>query len=513
MGARRVHARVHADLDMAHYLHLIESTTLFGGSTITDLDLDNSGGSSKYRLVAYRRGEPQFKETFADSPLLDSKQLVSYRLGAVQEEIELTVEAASIDDLLLQINNLQTFLQIKARDAQVARNAGGAANYFYLADRPLNTSTKTYKCEILGGEVLLPEDFYDTNMLAYLAEPVILRFWRHPYVSASLLTILNAVSANNGESDYVDIGASGGTSVTGDLAAPLSVKVAGGDTATTRVMLALRTRGTPSNFKQIYWAKDATMTGGTAARNTDTTFDGNNTTNGSRTTAAGTSETKTHRWVNTTNVGDQFGRFHVWLRARSNTASRYSARVRVGQTDGTNYLYPASGGYGTSDAQAIGTDSGNALAWVYLGEVEMPALSSNGAAIYGIVYELYLTCSDTSGSPTLDVDGIWLMPVGEGASGSGFVQTTFDLATAASGVDNAVISALIDTPSAYLANASDVATFPRLPDAGIPLWALPARAARLFILLIDATNMRHTHTYALTVTVKHELRHSTVIGA
>ena len=491
-----------------NYLHLIESTALFGGSTITDLDLDNSGGSSKYRLLSFKRGKANFKDTWADSPMRDGKRLVSYRLGLVDEEITIEIVGSSLDDLLLQKNNLDAFF-LKARDAQVARNNGGSANYFWLSDRPLNSSTKTYKCEIIAGEVELPEDFYDTNMLAYIADGVTIRLQRAPYVSASTLTILNGVSATNGYSDYVDIGASGATAITGDLPAPLSVKIAGGDTVSTRVLMAMRMRGTPSNFKQIYWAKDATKDATTAARNADTTFDGNNTTNGTRTTATGTTETKILRWVNTTNVTDQYGRFQAYARVRSNTAGRYSLRLKVGRTDGTNDVFPASGGFVTDSAQSVGTDSGNALAWVYLGEFE----SSYAATLYGIVYELWATCSSTSGSPTLDCDGVFLFPVGEGPVGTGLVQATFDLATAATGVNNAVISAIPGDEPATLANVSDVATFPKLPDAGAPLYGLPARAARLFIVLLDATNTRHNHTHALTVTVKHELRHSNVIGA
>lgn len=493
---------------MPHYLHLIESTALFGGSTVTDLDLDNSGGASKFRLLAFKRGSAQFKDVWADSPVRDGKRLVSYRLGLVEEEIHIEIAGSSLDNLLALKSQIDAWL-LKARDAQVARNNGGSADYFWLADRPLNSSTKTYKMEIVAGEMELPEDFYDTNMLAYIAAPVVIRLLRNPYVSASTLTILNAVSANNGDGNYVDIGASGGTAITGDLPAPLSVKVVGGDTTTTRVLLALRTRGTPSNFKHIYWAKDATFGATTAARNADATFDGNNTTNGSRTTATNTTETKILRWVNTTNVADQYGRFQAYARCRSNTAGRYSVRLKAGRTDGTNDVFPASGGFLTDSAQSVGAHSGNNLAWVYLGEFE----ANYAATLYGLVYELWATCSDTAGSPTLDVDGVWLFPVGEGPVGTGFVQATFDLATAAAGVNSAVISAIPGDESATLANASDVATFPVQPDAGAPLYGLPARAARLFIVLLDAANTRHNHTYSLTVTVKHELRHASVIGA
>jgi hypothetical protein len=514
---------------------------------------------------------------------VDSQRLVAYRLAARQIMVAADILGSSIDDLLAKAAALDAFL-LKAMDAQVARNGGGGANYFWIAVRPQNNSTNTYNHEILEGDVELPANFYGPLMAAFQAENIVLTLTVAPYTSASILTILNAVAAVNGAADFVDIGASGGTAVTGDFPAPLRVKVKGGDTNTNRLLLALRTRGTPSNFKQTYWAKDATLTANTVstvfnygvtnavltanvatltiavghhhvvgdtvvassvslnaafngtwvltavnagagtisyalvhanigtAASTGTVsgeVDGNGTGNGTRTTAANTNENLTHAWTNTTNVSDQFAHAHIWGRFRSNTAGRYSARVRQGLTDGTNTVYPADGGYLTASAQAIGTDSGNNWAWVDLGEYD----NSQLAAVYGIVFQLYTTCSNISGPPTLDFDGLFLFPVGEGPVNTGIVEATYDLGSAASGVDNAVISGVPGDPPAYLANSGDVVTFPTQPDAGSPLYALPATAARLYLALIDNTNGRHDATKALTVTVSHELRSASVIGA
>lgn len=492
-----------------HYVHLFEGTALYGGSTVQDIDLANSGGSSKFNLQGYVQGEPTYKETWANSPLADSRRLVAYRLDVRQTVITFDITATSIDDLLTQINTLNAYC-LKVRDAQVMRNAGQlGANFFWLAERPLNTATKTYKTEILAATLKLPQDFYGTLMLASAGEKFQLTLTLAPYSTASTITVLNGVSANNGAGDYVDVGASGGTSITGDLPAPLKLKVAGGGSTTTRLLAALRYRGTPSNFKQTYWGKDATLTANTAARNADTTFDGNTSHNGTRTTAANTSENLTHRWTNSTNATDQFGRFQYYGRFRSNTAGRYSVRLRQGLTDGTNDVFPASGGYLTATANAIGTDSGNALAWVYLGE----GVVDYQQAVYGIVYQLYTTCSDTTGSPTMDFDGLWLFPIGEGPVGTGLVQATYDLGSGAAGVSSANLSALPGDPPAYLANGSDVVTFPTICDGGQPLFGIPQRAARLFAVLIDATNSRHDYSTSLTETLVQELRNSTVIGA
>lgn len=505
---------------MPHSLHLIRSTSLFGGSTLNDLDLDNAGGSSKFRLLNFIRGEPRFKDTHANSPVSEGRRLVAYQLDDVDEEIHLSIEAASLDQLLAQLALLDRFM-VWIRDAQVGLNASGQAPFYcWLSDRPLNLATKTFKYHLKLGSVQKPRALYDTNMLAWIAgepdDPIIVRLTRYPYVSASVLTILNGVSADNGAGAYVDIGASGGTDITGDLPSPLSVKVAGGDTTTNRLLLSMRTRGTPSNFKQIYWAKDATFTGNTVARNGDTTFDGDGSNNGTRTTAANISENKTHRWENATNVADQYGKHRVFLRCRSNTAGRYTARVKVGISDGSNDYFPNDefGGFLTEDAQAIGAASGNALAWVDLGELTLPPVETFGAAVARLVFELYLTCSDVAGAPTCDVDaGVWLMPLDDGPVDTGFVQATFPFATGAPGVASALVSAIPGDPQAALLNGSDVTTFPVVPDAGSVLFGMPNTAARLFLVLLDAGNTRHDYTHALTVTVTHELRHAAVIGA
>lgn len=320
------------------------------------------------------------------------------------------------------------------------------------------------------------------------------------------------VNANIGSA--ASTGSVVGLYVKSSRSAPLRVKVAGGTSATNKLTVALRKQGTPSDFVHVYWSKDATMTGNTAARNADTTFSGNGTNNGTRTTAANTSENKTHRWTNTTNVSSQFGVFRVFLRCRSNTAARYSVRVRAGLTDGTNYIYPPNGGYATGSALTVTTDSGNALAWIDCGIVRQPAKPSGTNTIYGIVYEIYATCSDTSGTPTFDVDGMWLFPISEGENGTGLCSAVYDLGTAASGVGYAYLDALQNTTQAYLANGSDVMTFPtlNLPD-GAALWIEPQRAHRIYFALIDestsAGNPRHDYTQTLTVTIDHEVRYGT----
>lgn len=304
-----------------------------------------------------------------------------------------------------------------------------------------------------------------------------------------------------------------GQYVKGSRSAPTRHKVAGGSANTDKLIVGVRKQGNVANYTTHHlWAKDATVTVASASRTGDTTLDGNGTNEGTRTTAADTTEFRSHFWVVTSNPQDQYGTFNAFLRARSNTAGRYSARMRVGTVDGTNTSYPANGGYSKSAAELIGTDSGNALAWVDLGVITLPPITANGATVHGLLYELYLTCSATAGPATLDIDGIWMFPVGEGEEGTGYVSAKYPFGTAATGVGAGWISALDDEPDAYLASTADVITFPTPQTEGAGVLVEPAKEMRFYYALVDevsasADNPRHDYTTALTVSVDYEVRY------
>lgn len=303
-----------------------------------------------------------------------------------------------------------------------------------------------------------------------------------------------------------------GQYVKGTRAAATRHKVVGGGAATDTLIIGTRKQGNVQNYTAHHlWAKDATLTNNTTSATGDAAIDGNGTTDYTRTTAASTSELRTHRWVVTTNPQDQYGTFRVYLRGRSNTAGRYSARLRVGTTDGTNVAYPPNGGYSLGTAETIGTHSGNALAFTDMGIITMPPVLSNGATIHGLVYEVYLTCSSTSGSPTLDVDGLWLFPTGEGEDGTGFVTAKYGFGLGAGAIGAGWISALNDEPTAYLSSTADVVTFPTQQTEGTGILVEPARELRIYYALVDestsAGNPRLDHSTALTVSVDYEVRY------
>lgn len=495
---------------MAHYVHLIERSTPTGG-ILRDLDLANSTGTSVYRLKKFRQGEPRYKETWSSSPLKPSQQLKHFELDASESEITIAIEAATVNAALAALNNLDRFFK-DARTAQVLRYENKPSTYFYLEVYPAG-ATRTSKTQILAGGARRPDSFFDEDILASVIEDIELGLKHDPYFSASIYNLVSAASRNNGYNNHVDIAASGAGYVDGDQDAPIRIRVTGGDIATNRLLIAARVADDPTLFNHHRWAKDATLFNNTVVVTDGAAFDGNNTGQATKTTAANTNENLTHRWIVTTNVKQQYGRFRVFGIGKR-TAAVYSARGRVGLYDGTNIVYPddVTGGYSPENAVSVGAHSGANLALFDLGEIQVPTPSVGAQTVYGLVYEIYTTCSDITGSPEFYLDEIRLMPIGEGANGTGFADITLPLGSGATGVGAAALAAFVDYPPAALVNGSDVTTFLAKIENGDALWLPPQKTARLFCALVDATNSRLDHTKTLTITVDYELRHGGVIG-
>jgi len=495
-----------------HHIHLVERKA--DGTSVRDLDLGNDGGSSVYRLKKFRPGEPKYKETWASSPLAPSQQLKHFELDMSQSDLTISIEASTVDAALAALNALDLFFK-DARSAQVARYENKPANYFYLETSP-SGATKTSKTQILSGDVIRPDSFFDDDILASVIEDLELRINHDPYFSASVYNIINGASLNNGNNCKTDIAASGANSVAGDQDAPLRVSIDGGNTATKRVLIAARCAGDPTLFNHILWAKDATLFNNTVGV-ADAAFDGNGTGNGTKTTPASTSELLTHRWIVTSNTKHQYGHFVV-IGIGKRTADVFSVRLRLGLTDGTNIIYPddVTDGYTLATPVSVGAHNGNALAFFVLGNANVPSPNMGAKDVYGLVYELYVTCSNLTGSPMLYLDDARLYPVGESPNDGGYADLIVPLALGAAGVGGVVLSALPDaltnSTGVYLVNGSGVVTFSGSLEYGAALWAKPKQATRLFFAALDDANSQIDQSLSLTVSVDHELRHGGVIG-
>lgn len=500
----------------AYYLHLLEKTARSGGTTVRDIDLANSGGSSKYRLSVNGRvpGTQTFRETWTGNALVPGRKLTNFVAEAVDEEIIIQIRGSSIDDVLAQKSALERFF-IDAMRAQVERSNDRPANYFLLAEKPLNTATNTSTTEILSGTVTMPRDWASRKLEKFVVDGVVLRIKHEPYFTASVLDVLTAEAIDNGANNGVEIFADdgGGTDpwIQGTQVCPLRVKVDGGDDTTVRMLIGTRVAQDVTDFTPIYWAKDATLGSGAAALLDQTYFNGNGLADGVRYTAPDTDEHMVLRWTVTNDVQSQYGVHRLFGRMAASAADLYSVRARFGLTDGTNIVYPFGYGYtiDDDDMPTVAARTANALHFVDLDVLQIP-IPATSEAIYGFVIELHATCSNITGSPTLDIDGIWLFPTGEGGGNSGFVDVTYELATADTGIDAAFVSAIGTEPRAYLANASGTVTFHTLTGTQ-GIWAYPQTAMKMFFALLDADNL-HDHTLNMEVTVSYELREAGNVG-
>lgn len=498
----------------AYNLRLIVRTNRHDAGTIISartIDLGNTSGTSKWRLNTNgtRPGPQKYRPTWSGNALVPGRALTSFVPDAVNRQIDVQLRASSINDMLTQKKLLEQWF-FDAMTAAVARSNGQVANYFLLEENPLNTASNTSTSEIMFGEVSFPRDYLSNKLTKFIVDGILIDLVHEPYFTASVIDVVTAEAINNSDGNYVDIAA---TDIEGDQPSPLKIKIDGGDATTTRVLIGCKATGTLANFVHAYWAKDATEVIATADES-QTYIDGDGTNNGEKYTAADTSEHCVWRWVVTSNVADQYARNVSLARCYASVADRYSIRMRFGLWDGTQIVYPFGDGYtlGSDELADVPVrGSGNYVPLVEGGELQIP-IPQTLSTLYGFVIEMYVTCSSISGSPYLVLDGFRLLPVGEASLNTGFVDATYDLGTAASGVDAAYVSGIAPEPSSYLANASDVITFPRVQNGTQPIWAQPLTAMRLFFLLLDGSQM-HDYTVTAAIDVAHELRSASPVGA
>lgn len=501
----------------AYNLRLIVRTSRHDAGTIISdrtIDLGNTSGTSKWRLNenGRRPGTQQYGKTWSGNALVPGKRLTSFVPEAVEETIEVQLRASSTDDMLAQKTALERFF-FDAMTAAVLRANGKTANYFLLEEKPNNSGTNTSTTEILAGEVSFPRDWLSTKLAKFVVDGILIRLTHEPYYTASVLELLSAEAINNSDGNYVDLDASGTDSVEGDQPSPLKIKVDGGDSTTTRLLVGCKTAGDVANFVHAYWAKDATEVIATADAS-GAWLDGDGTNNGEAYTAADTDEHCVWRWAVTSNVAAQYGVHRLFARGYASAADKYSIRARFGLWDGTQVVYPFGQGYtleATELAAVPARGSGNYVPMVDCGEMQIP-IPPTLATLYGFVIEIYTTCSDITGGPTLVLDGLRLLPTAEAALNTGYADASYDLGIAAAGVDAAYISAIAPEPSSYLANASGVVTFPRLQNSTQAIWANPQTLMRLFFMMLDSSQM-HDYTLTAAITVSHELRVAGPVGA
>lgn len=494
---------------MGHYIHGLEITP--AGTVVRDLDFSNSTGTSPYYLrPGSIPGEPRYKETWVGSPLSESQRLTHFIPDATETTLMLGIKTASVDASIKALNELDKFFK-DAMTAQVAQHKILSANTFVLAIQ-LHDSAKRSQAKILSAKIPRPSNFFSPTIFAkYILD---LRVTiKHDYFSASVHSLIEDAEIDNGSGNFVLINADTDEFIPGDQDAPLRIKVEGGDTSTNRLMIGMRMTDDPEDFVHHFWAKDATLSNETDLSGTDTSLDGDGANEGTITTPLDTSEHLTHQWILEDPVPTlaQFGFFRAFGVGKR-SAAVFGARLRLGLYDGTDIIYADGNGFALDEAVEIGSHSGNDLALFDLGPVYVPTPRMGGQPVYGLVYEIHITCSNIAGSPTFTLDEFFLMPVLDGPEGSGFVDALYPIGSGATGVQAFVVDAIPGASDAYPVNAGGVQTFGGVLTGGRALYGKPATKCMLFFCLYDGTNLRRRSGHALTVNVEYELRHGGMIG-
>jgi hypothetical protein len=503
-----------------HYVHLLEVNR--AGTTVWDLDLGNSTGTSPYFLVdQFQPGEPRFKITRSSSPLVNSYRLTSITPDATETTMLLGIKGTSPNNMQKELNILDRFCK-HAMDAQVARSNFQPTNDFFFAVKP-SGATRTSMSRIIEMSLVRPSSYLGAEILSNLVEGFRLRIKHSPDWSATEFNIFNAVSRNNGYDNAITINKSTTPFIEGDQDTPLRFRVDGNNSnaETKRLLIAVRYAEDPADLQEHLWAKDAALSNNTVGSGTDTALDGNNTDTGTITTAADTDEHLTHRWTiglagatYTKSTLAQYGNFRAFGVGKR-SAAVYSVRARLGLKDASsNIIYPDSGGYvqESDELVSIGAHSGNELALFDLGVWRVPQPWMDLASVYQLVYELYTTCSDTTGGPTFTLDDIFLMPLMEGAQDTGYVDAVYPIGVGVTGVSGFAVDAIPGTRGAYVIGASSAKTFGGTLRVGAPLLAHPNRKGVVYFALVDPTNSQINRGATLTISVDYELRHGGLVG-
>lgn len=328
-------------------------------------------------------------------------------------------------------------------------------------------------------------------------------FRRRPYweeTATQSLASSESVSNNGG---YFDI-----SGVRGNLPSPMHILVRTATTNQDRIIVAAKARGTVTNFVNKYEAEDYTTRNAAVANLTDANFSGAGAPQGQQWTPANTTATTILTWDITSNISDQLGTYRVFVRCRDNNATfNVAVRVRAGVYTGSNT--PQYGDYGSfrKYGDGTGTSGGSnasagttAIPLIDCGIIKLPPVDLQGNAPAKMILELEGKAASVSGSPTFDVDCLYLMPLYELPMQSGYVMAKYPIALGNAAAPDGIITGLDRYPRAYLDDAG-VVQYGASEIRGAPLYAWNSDTIRVFVLTQRDSNLRHTQNLTNVVTI------------
>ncbi len=395
----------------------------------------------------------------------------------------------------------------------------GADNYYqyqhgypytpiFLQFRQFGTTT-ILQSEWFGGDPEAVENWASGALRSNLVPNYRVKFKRRPYweeTSAQALATAQSVSVNGGTLDI--------SGIRGDIPTPLTILVRAGTTNQDRVIIAAKSSAhgqTIANFVNKYEAESYSVRGSGVADLTDANFSGAGAPQGQRWTVGTTAEQLLLSWDITSNISDQLGTYRVFVRCRDNRVTadggmNVKIRVRAGiYTTGNSKQY---GDYGALAKYNDGTGTGGAnnsatttaIPIVDCGIITLPPVDTQGVAPSKMILELYGDASSTSGSPTFDIDALYLMPLYETPMRTGYAMVRFPIEMGNGAAPDGIVTGADRVARGYLDSAG-VLQYAASEIRGSPIYAWNSRSVRLFIMTQRDSNLRHTQSVSSTITV------------
>jgi|GEM_PF-4072725 len=420
----------------------------------------------------------------------------------VTEEVPFIVKASTLDLVSDYLGNLDRYLL----------NASlNPAQYLEFVWKP-DTLTTAGRVTVYEGMVKREGRAEKTDDGQYVQRAVA-QIVRDPVWFGALTSITFDASTpgtiDNDDTCYVVL-----PTLLGDLPAPCRfiVQSSGGNTASAkRALASLKANGTPAQFSHILQVESATYLDAGLTNQASTNFSpGTGGTTAKRYAAANTNFIQLARWDITSNVLAWQGTYLALLRVRENSTTRnYRFMLRGGDIVGSQYI---AGAWTTAQkVKTPTTNSGATTEWLLLplGLVTAPRARGRDVPYGGIFFDLWGDCLAATGS--VDLDNLFLFPVGECGSGLGLAAADFDVALSNG---RAVFDSRAGMPPAYLSDGTNFLAGAANYQGGA-LYVLPQVALQrvYFLVTRDETGyFQHDRTNTLSVTGWYQPRWSHMPG-
>lgn len=421
----------------------------------------------------------------------------------IADEFSIIAKATTLDGVANALGTLERYL------FQASQNPANALTFLWKPDTLTNTAT----VNVHEGSLKRDGRTDKTDDGKYFQRAVV-EIVRDPIWYGSLTSITFDASTpgtvDNDDTNYVVL-----PTLLGDLPAACRfiVQSTGGNTASAkRVLASLKANGTPAQFTQILQVENANYLDAALTNQSSTNYSpGSGGVTAKRYAAANTTFKQLARWDITTNLASIQGTYLALLRVRENsTTANYRFRLRGGDIVGSQYL---AGAWTT--AQKIKCPIPNAAdttEWLLipLGTITLPRASGRNLPNGGVFIDLWGDCLAAVGS--VDLDNLFLFPIGECGSGLGLVAADFDT-TLANG--RAAFDSRSGQPLAYLSDGTNyLASAASYPQGG-PLYLLPQVALQRVYFLVtrdEAGYFKHDRTNVLSVTAHYVPRWAHMAG-